>query len=252
MRLLLGTARRQPVAAILLQVAAVAILSAGCSTAGASPTNSSPPETAEARGAETATGEIDPPIDYPPDNFWGFMTNTVDRAVGTQSLTDALRFADVVIVGRVVDVVESDGYGAEGEPILWYAEALIEVSEVVYGTPAVDSSGLLRIAFPVTFSEEYPTKQLEDLQRSIPKDAALLILRSWATYFELTGGEPPKWLDGLFRGDRYQTIGPEGAMRITPAGIEPPSDLEGWPQEFQGSSLGAFKEQVSMQAPQVN
>lgn len=221
----------------------------GCSTTGASPSNAAPEQPDGSEGYEVASGEVDPRIDYSPDNFWRAMATSPETDARTMSLEDALTNAEVIVVGRAIDVVEAGGYGAPGEPVLWYGEAVVEVSEVLKGQPALDESGFLRVPFAVAFSETYPTKQLTNFQRSIPEGRAVLLMMSWAKYFESTsGGDTPTWIEGLNRADRYRTIGPEGAMRITSSGIEPPP-AEGWPQMLESLSLADLKDLLSTQPP---
>lgn len=251
-------AKPRPSAGLVVAAPIVALILFGCSTAGASPTTavaSSPIDVPDGSisvpsGAETEPGEIDPPIDYTPDQFWAMMATVPDFEPRTGSLGEALDSAELVVVGRAIDVVEFGGYGAADEPTPWYAEAVIEVSEILKGRPGLDDSGLLRIPFAVgmTFDDTFPTHVLKDFQRSMAKGSAVLLLTSWATYFESTGGDVPKWLASLDRTDLYKTIGPEGAMRITASGIAPPL-AEGWPQEeLRELSLADLMNKLSVQS----
>jgi len=233
-----------------------AALLMGCSTAGAplSAARPSPlvaPEESDSvqPGMETEQGEIDPPIDYTPDQFWAMMTSQPDFTPTTANLREAFQAADLIILGQAVDVVEADGFGGPGEPTMWYADAVIDVTEVLKGKPSLDESGLLHIPFAIgmTLDDAYPNKVLKDFQRSMAKEPALLLLTSWETYLDAAGADPPNWM-GLDRSDRYRTIGPEGAMRVTAAGVQPPL-AEGWAQELAVTSLSELKRQIAEQSP---
>lgn len=244
---------------LVAQALFVALILVGCSTAGVSPPIASdfPPNaephqsTGVPRGVETAPGEIDPPIEYTPDQFWAVMANVPDFKPSTDGLDDAMKSADLIVVGRAVDVLEVGAFSAPGEPSMFYAEAIVEISEVLKGRPSLDASGLLHIPFFIGMGldDTYPTHVLKDFQRSMAAEPAVLLLTSWATYFEAAGAETPSWLDGLNRADLYKTIGPEGAMRITASGIAPPL-AEGWPrQELAGMTLTDFKDRLDAQRP---
>ena len=253
----LTSAIRRISAGLVAQALVVALFLVGCSTAGATPpvVGASTPiaipdqSVGVPRGMETEPGEIDPPIDYTPDQFWAMMANVPDFKPSTGSLDEALKVADLIVVGLAVDVVEVGGYGAPGEPTMWYAEAVVEISEVLKGKPDLDDSGLLHIPFYIGmgFDDTYPTHVLKDFQRSMASEPAVLLLTSWAKHFESTGGDTPNWIDGLNRTDLYKTIGPEGAMQSPASGLTPPL-AEGWPQqELVGVSLSDLKERLSAQ-----
>lgn len=245
---------RRPAARLALQALAVALLLVGCSTAGAAPSAVvAPSPTVEPAGSdgvpsgmETEQGEIDPPIDYTPDQFWAMMTSQPDFMPRTDSLGKAFQAAELIVVGQAVDVVEAGGYGEPGGPTMWYAEAVIEVSEVLKGKPALDRSGRLHIPFVIGLGldDTYPEHVLKDFQRAMDKGPALLLLKSWATHLESTGSDVPTWFDGLSRTDLYLTIGPEGAMRVTEAGVQPPL-AEGWAQDLAVTPLAQLKDQIS-------
>lgn len=169
-------------------------------------------------------------ISYPPDNMWAFLATTPGLQARAQTMTDAVAFADAVIVGRYVTVERGGCYGSDRTAV-----AVIDVDTVVKGEPQRGPDGRVRIEFVlVVGSGGYPEKQFEDLQRSIPTDPALLLLQSWATFLESWGVDTPGWAQRDDLDAVYRTIGGDGAMRIVDGRIEPPPYIEGWPTLLKG------------------
>lgn len=95
----------------------------------------------------------------------------------------------------------------------------------------------------------YPERTFANLQRSIPKEPALLYLYSWASYMDEIGGgfpdfEARKDLDSI-----YKTIGGDGAMRIVEGKIAPSSYVEGWPNDLRGVDLATVLDRVRAVKP---
>ena len=168
------------------------------------------------------------PIFYPADNMWAFLATMPGLQRRSETLAEAVSFSDTVVVGRYVGVERGERYGSD-----WTATALIAVDSISKGSPKVGPDGILRVEFVlVVGSQEYPEKEFADLERSIPKDPALLFLFSWDAYFKLINDGIPGWSERKDLGEVYKTIGGDGAMRIVDGRIEPPSYIDGWPTDL--------------------
>ncbi len=229
------------------------VLVAGCSVAPgadapAEATDQQTSSSAHESATPVATSVGEEPITYPPDNMWRFLSSADTDSRQTADLTGATEFAEVVVVGRYVDVERGPGYGPDGGTIGWYAVALIEPDRVIKGEPRVKPDGFIRVPFMLVLgAEEYPEKEFEDLKRSIPADPALLFLYSWAAYWDRAGGgDPPAWLDGLNTEDQYKTItSVDGAFRIEDGRLAPMAYAEGWPTACRDLPVDDVTDRVS-------
>ncbi len=232
---------RRPVAKRPLLVLLFAVILAACYGAPAA-------ETIPAQAAPVASpppvdgrpaGETAGPIMYPPDTMWAFLSTMPDLHRRAGTLAAAVDFAEVVVVGRYAGVERGARYGSDTTVV-----ALIEVQSVVKGTPNLGPDGLLRVEFVIVNGPGgYPEKVFADLERSIPRDPALLYLFSWASYLDLIGDALPSWA-GIDRADRYKTIGGDGAMRVVNGKIEPSPHVDGWPTELRGLGIEQVKDQI--------
>lgn len=221
----------------LLPLVAAALVTACTASTGVAPTPK--PELAQPSIIDNEPlGGTPGPITYPPDNMWAFLSTTPGLEPVAETLAEASAYADAVLVGRFVGVERGGGYGAPGEPVGWYAVALVDVDSTLKGTPNLDAHGFLRVPFLLTLDgNSYPEKEFADLERSLPQDPALLLLVSWATYFDRAGGNVPTWLDELNADNLYRTIGGDGAIRVVNGELTPPPYSEGWPAELLGGRL---------------
>ena len=180
-----------------------------------------------------ATGIGEEAITYPADNMWAFLATMPGLQRRSDTLAAAVAFSDIVAVGRFVGVERGAQYGSDSTAV-----ALISLNSVAKGSPKLGSDGLLRIEFVlVVGSQRYPEKQFADIQRSIPKDPALLYLFTWESYFKLVHEKLPGWSDRTDLGSVYKTIGGDGAMRIVDGRIDPPSYVDGWPMSLRDSPI---------------
>lgn len=231
---------RRPAALI-----SVAVLAVACSgVPGASPSGSSAsphPQLPSGLG-EYPSGELDSPITYPPDNMWAFLSTTPGLEPRGETLAEAVEFAELIVVGRMVGVERDGGYGAPGEGVGWHAIALIEPDEVIKGTPIVEADGLIRVQFlHVIGDDTFPAKEFADLERSIPRDPAVLFLHSWASYYGRGGLEVPDWLAATIVADRYRTIAGDGHLRVVDGRVQPPAFMDdAWPAAYRGVPLQEF------------
>ena len=228
----------------LLLIAAVLVLAACTVAPGAMPVPVVPvpvepaPSASEPVGGRPA-GETQGPITYPPDNMWAFLATMPELQRTSDTLADAVDFAEVVVVGRYVGVERGGTYGIDSTAV-----ALIEVDSVVKGTPKLGPDGLLRVEFVLVVGPGgYPEKEFADLERSIPKDPALLYLSSWASFVNVWG-EVPGWSARKDLADVYKTIGGDGAMRVVNGKIEPPPYIDGWPTALRGAGIEQVKDQI--------
>lgn len=222
----------------------VAVLMIACSgVPGASAEPSSPLEQPLPSGLdEEPAGETEGPITYPPDNMWSFLSTTPGLEAQGTTLIEAVEFAEVIVVGRMVGVERGDGYGAPGEGVGWHAIALIDPDEAIKGTPLVEADGLIRVQFlHVIGDDTFPAKEFADLERSIPRDPAVLFLYSWASYYERAGLEVPDWLAATNVADRYRTIAGDGHLRVVDGRVQPPAFMDdAWPAAYRGVPLHEF------------
>jgi hypothetical protein len=153
----------------------------------------------------------------------------------SRSLEGAVDFAELVVVGRYVGVERGGQYGSDSTAV-----ALIAIESVGKGVPNLGPDGFLRVEFLlVVGAGAYPEKELADIQRSIPKDPALLYLFSWESYLELINGGLPAWEARKDLATIYKTIGGDGSMRVVNGRIEPPSYVQGWPTTLRGAEIEA-------------
>ena len=201
----------------LLSILLVTLILAGCYGApGAEPVSVEPAPVASSPPVEEQpAGETAGPITYDPGSMWSFLASMGEGMRRAETLAGAVDFAELIVVGRYVGVARGGTYGSDATAV-----ALIDVDSVIKGTPNLGPDGLLRVEFVLAVGPSYPEKLFADLQRSIPKDPALLYLFSWASFFDLTGEVVPDWRAGIDRTDRYKTIGNDGAMRVW---LRPPS-----------------------------
>lgn len=183
------------------------------------------------------SGALPGPITYAPDSIWAFLATTPGQENAATTLEEATHRAEAVVVGRFVDLEPGNGYGAPGEPVGWYAIAIVEPQVVVKG-PVHLIRNRLRIPFLMTLGPKaFPEKEFADMSRSLPADPALLFVDSWATFFGRFNAEVPAWLDPLDRDDSYRTIGGDGAIRVVGGRLEPPLYNDGWPAALRGATL---------------
>ncbi|MBF8290863.1 MAG: hypothetical protein HW391_1831 [Chloroflexi bacterium] len=233
-------APRHPVAKRPLLLLLFAVMAAACyGSPGAEPASVEPAPSVSAPSSGRPVGETAGPITYPPDNMWAFLATMPGLQRTSDTLAGAVDFAEAVVVGRYLGVERGARYGVD-----WTAVALIDVDAVVKGTPNLGPDGLLRVEFVlVVGSGSYPEKEFADLERSIPKDPALLYLISWASFMD-AWGEVPGWSTRVDLADRYRTIGGDGAMRVVNGRIEPPPYIDGWPMELRGLGIEQVKDQI--------
>jgi len=185
----------------------------------------------------------DPPLTYPADNMWGFLSTSAGTPSGTGNLREAAALSDLVLLGRFVGLERGGGYGAPNEGVGWYAIALIDIESRLQGNPSLGQDGLLRVPFllalgvPGDNEPAYPEKEFADLSRSIPKDPALLFLSSWTAYFDRAGTEVPAWLADLDRSDIYRTIGADGAVRVVDGVLQTAPYSESWNSSLNGLTI---------------
>ncbi len=242
------------------------LLAVGCtSVPGGSPSPSqvtydvqspSPPSEVTPQISNSVT-QTDPPIQYPPDNVWAFLSTSAGTPSGADGLDRAAMIADLIVVGRFIGLEKGRAYGAPGEGPGWYAVALIDVESTERGNASVGDGGLLRVPFllalgaPGTPEADYPEKEFADVSQSIPEDPALLFLSTWKSYFDRAETEVPDWLDGLDRSDIYRTIGADGAVRVVDGKLEPSPYAETWVADLEGMTLDGLRTalQQSGQSP---
>lgn len=228
-----------------------AALVAGCSDPGGAPgapvrepsAAAAIPTDAVASPPQTSLVPIasEEPITYPPDNVWAFLA-TGGRS-GATGLDDAIERADLVVVGRIETIDAGEAFGPNDDELGWYAVATLAIDRVIHGDAPADS---IQVPFMLVFGgDRYPNKELRDLQRSLPRDPALLFLRSWSTYFERSGAEIPAWLAGLDRPDIYRTIGIDGAIRVTDGVLDPPTYEDFWTRSLAGMPIDQVADEVS-------
>ena len=180
------------------------------------------------------------PITYTADQMWALMSGMASDQRRAETLEGAVDFAELVVVGRYVGVERGGQYGSDSTAV-----ALIAVDSIAKGEPKLGTDGLLRIEFIlVVGSPSYPKKEFADLQRSIPKDPALLFLFTWESYMELIGGGLPAWDARRDLTRTYKTIGGDGAMRVVDGRIQPPAFVLGWPLTLRGSEIDAVLAEV--------
>ena len=171
--------------------------------------------------------------------MWALLASMGEGMRRADTLSEAVDFAEVVVVGRYLGIERGARYGSDTTAV-----ALIDVDAIVKGPPVLGPDGLLRVEFVIlTGPGDYPEKQFADLERSIPRDPALLYLFSWASYLDLIGDPLPSWA-GIDNIDRYKTIGNDGAMRVVNGLIEPPPYIDGWPTELRGIGIEQVKDQI--------
>ena len=223
----------------------IAALVGACSRPGAVFPATRAPESAATTSMTTqGPGVTAEPITYAPDNMWAFLASMPGLQRRSDSLAEATRFADVVVVGQFVGVERGGQYGSDATAV-----ALIDVQTVAKGAPVLAADGRLRVEFVlVVGSQTYPEKELADLRRSIPTDPALLYLFTWASFFELTGDKVKGWSDRADLATVYKTIGGDGALRIVGGRVEPPPYVDGWAAEQAGRPLSEVLSEVSAAA----
>lgn len=234
--------RRSRSAGPLLSVA-LAFAVAACSVGpGADPSGSEPSFVASGVPLPSASVVAieEEPITYPADNMWAFLATMPGLQRRSESLAEAVAFSDAVVVGRYVGVERGGQYGSDSTAI-----ALIAVDSIAKGSPKIGSDGFLRVEFVlVVGSPKYPEKEFADLQRSIPKDPALLYLFSWDSYFKLIKDDIPGWSNRSDLSDVYKTIGGDGALRIVDGRIEAPSYVDGWPTALEDAPIASVVTQI--------
>jgi len=172
--------------------------------------------------------------------MWAFLASTPGLQRQANSLAEAVDFSDLVVVGRYVGVERGGQYGEDATAV-----ALIAVDSVAKGVPNLGSDVLLRIEFIlVVGSPTYPEKEFADLQRSIPKDPALLYLSSWQSYLGQLNQQFPGWSARQDLATIYKTIGGDGAMRVVNGRIDPPSYVDGWPTTLRGAEVEALLDTI--------
>ena len=192
-------------------------------------------------------GETQGPITYLPDNMWVFLASMGEGMRRADTLSEAVDFAELIVIGRYVGVERGARYGSDSTAV-----ALINVDSVIKGTPNLGPDGLLRVEFVLVVGPGgYPDKEFADLERSIPKDPALLYLFSWASFAKVWDAVP-SWSTRTDLADRYKTIGNDGAMRIENGKIAA-AYVDGWPTELQGLGIEQVTDQIraaiSLDAP---
>jgi hypothetical protein len=166
--------------------------------------------------------------------MWAFPSSMGEGMRRADSLEEAVAFAELVVVGRYVGVERGGKYGSDSTAV-----ALIAVDSIAKGVPKLGPDSLLRVEFIlVVGSPTYPEKEFADLQRSIPKDPALVFLFTWESYLKLIGGGLPAWEAREDLARIYKTIGGDGAMRVINGRIEPSPYVEGWPTTLRGDEIG--------------
>lgn len=223
----------------------IAALIGACSRPGAVvPATPAPVSAGTPSVATRGPGASAEPITYAPDNMWAFLASMPGLQRRSDSLAEATRFADVVVVGQYVGLERGGQYGSDSTAI-----ALIDVQTVAKGLPSLSSDGLLRVEFVlVVGSQSYPQKEFADLQRSIPAEPALLYLFTWASFFQLTGDKVAGWSDRTDLANVYKTIGGDGAMRVVNGRVEPPPYVDGWAAELAGRPITDILSEVSAAA----
>ena len=223
----------------LLLLLSVVLLSACYGATGAEPVSVEPAPVASSPPVEEQpAGETAGPITYDPGSMWSFLASMGEGMRRAETLAGAVEFAELIVVGRYVGVERGDTYGSDSTAV-----ALIDVDSVIKGTPNLGPDGLLRVEFVIVNGPGgYPEKEFADLERSIPKDPALLYLFSWATYLDIIGDPLPSWA-GIDRTDRYKTIGNDGAMRVVDGKIAA-AYVDGWPTELRGVGIEQVKDQI--------
>lgn len=222
---------------------ALSFVVAACSVGPGADPSASEPSFAMSGVPQPSTSVADTgeePNTYPADNMWAFLATMPGLQRRSETLAEAVAFSDAVVVGRYIGVERGGQYGSDSTAI-----ALIAVDSIAKGSPKIGSDGFLRVEFVlVVGSPKYPEKEFADLQRSIPKDPALLYLFSWDSYFKLIKDEIPGWSDRSDLSDVYKTIGGDGAMRIVDGRVEPPSYIDGWPTALKDAPIESVVTQI--------
>lgn len=152
----------------------------------------------------------------PPQAAWNGLAGGGSN--GALSLQDATTVADLVLIGRWVGNERFGSLGDPGESLLGhYAVAVIRVDRLIHGTLPEGCVDLVRVPFLLEFGSAgspFPKSAFTALERTRPKDPALLFLQSWGGMWDRAGGELPEWVAPLDRPDLYKTIGIDGALPI--------------------------------------
>jgi hypothetical protein len=196
-----------------LCLVSLVLVAAGCATEapGGSPV-------AKVRPGHSHVGSSALPVEPPahtPAQIWRLLSTSAGTHSGARTLDEAVAHSEVVIAGRLVELAPGGGYDS-GDSVGWYGLATFEVEMVLHGAD-VDTGDMVVVPFLVTMGvpgSVYPSSELAALRRSMPKDAALLFLVSWATFWDRTDTDVPDWLAGLDRPDLYRTIGAEGGLAL--------------------------------------
>ena len=226
---------RRPLLSILL----VTLILAGCNgAAGGEPVSVEPAPVASSPPVEEQpAGETAGPITYDPGSMWSFLASMGEGMRGAETLAGAVDFAELIVVGCYVDVERGGRYGSDSTAV-----ALIDVDSVIKGTPNLGPDGLLWVEFVLAVGGSYPEKLFADLERSIPRDPALLYLFRWASFMD-TWGETPGWSTRTDLANVYKTIGGDGAMRVVDGKIAA-AYVDGWPMELRGIGIEQVSDQI--------
>ncbi|MFP5343323.1 MAG: hypothetical protein ACLGIJ_10435 [Candidatus Limnocylindria bacterium] len=197
----------------------------------------------------------DEPVSYSPQSVWNLLATSAGYNSGAQSVAGASDQSELVVVGRFVDLERGDGYGAPGESVGWYAIATIEVDQVLHGSGGEKAGDRIQVPFLLTLGSPgtpYPEKEFSDVDRSRPKEPAVLFLVSWATAWDRIETDVPDWLSELDRPDLFRTIGADGALPLVAGSVSDvvlENDMPSWRLEVAGKDLDAvIAEVVATQA----
>lgn len=238
-----------------IAILATALATGACTGAGGqagSPASSVAPATAIPSTTSTAAASQSPrseateeSITYPADSMWGLLASAGEGTRRAETLDDAVRFAELIVVGRYVGVERGHLYGSDATAV-----ALIDVDDVAKDSPSLDADGLLRVEFVlVVGGGRYPEEQFADLQRSIPTEPALLYLFSWRSYLELIGGGLTAFEARSDLDSTCKTIGGDGAMRVVDGKMGPSPFVDGWPTTLKGDTLDSVLDRIRAVTP---
>lgn len=185
----------------------------------------------------------DEPVSYPPQSVWNLLATSAGYNSGAQSVAGASDQSELVIVGRFVDLERGGGYGAPGDSVGWYAIATVEVDQVLSGGNRAKAGDRISVPFLLTLGAPgtpYPEREFSDIDRSLPKEPAVLFLVSWSTAWDRIDTEVPDWLSELDRPDLYRTIGADGALPLEAGSVSDAVheiDMPSWRLEVAGKDL---------------
>lgn len=106
------------------------------------------------------------------DAFWASLQYEFLEAEHYSSLASMTAAADAVVVGRLTSIEAGRVWGDPPDDAAYYAEARLEVKEVVAGT-LIDTGGALR--FELFMAEP---SVIEHLQANLPSEEAIYFLRN--------------------------------------------------------------------------